>query len=592
MGTFSPTHSFFFFLISLTKQHQRAPSVVRNGVSVLVELLRKRRLPVYDAETPASELPPLIRVVASHLGDCHAIISAPDPTDAPMDLTWGHLEQPLGLQRECVLELIEALTLTNNTVVFDALLASPVLQTAIDLFFQFVWNNFLHQTVYSIIATIIPSSHAALKNHLLTTCRLLDLTLDAEAANKIEFDEKNTSRGYIGHLTKISGMINTAADGSDEEHPGDPAIKALLDERASWKEYSETVLGERVKLESQLLGGVRPTAPPAMDDGEPGSDASGQLASMMYRIGGVGSIFEPQQQEDEGPDDGDIGENVFDPSEFDARGPFSTDERHFAFDPSANFDNDDDEDEDEDEDDDDESSSSGSEEDGMEDGIEDEGDVLIHTGAVEVDPIGGASSSDGSAGSPMSPLMHPSAADTRVDKTADAEAHTSLDGSGEGDDDDEPLPSPPSSEPKGDSEPLPDVPMPEEPQPAPPTEPEPAPPTEPVPPSEQQPAPPTVPEAPAETAAEKTTEKPEHEKAADPEPESAPTSDPTPPAAEPQPAAPAAEPEQPAEVSKPAVEEEEKHAEPSAQQQPDEASTEAAASTTSSDPAPEPQVQP
>jgi len=481
-----------------------------------VELLRKRRLPTYDAEARGADMPPLIRVVASHLGDCQTIISVPDAAEEPMEMTFGPLSQPLGLQRQCVLELIEALTLTNNSVVFDALLAAPVLQTAIALFFQYAWNNFLHQTIFNIVATIIPSTHAALKNHLLTTCRLLDLILDAEAANKIEFDEKNISRGYIGHLTKISALINAAAEGTDAEHPGDPAIKALLDARPSWKEYSDTVLAERVKLESQLLGGVRPTAPPAMDD-EQGQDASGQLASMMYRIGGVGSMFEPQQQEDEAPDDGDIGEGAFDPSEFDSRAPFPTEERQFAFDTAANFDNDDDDEED--------SSSSGSDEaNAVPEAPEDEGDVLIHTGAVEVVTTGGALS-EGSS-SPMSPLVQPASSveqsaepsqqqqqqppaqeqpTPKTETITEGIAQASLDDSAEKDD--APLPSPPAQEAKTDTEPLPDVPMTQQPPSTPAADPAPESASAPAPEAEAaKPAEPSAQEAkPADPAAAPTT---------------------------------------------------------------------------------------
>jgi hypothetical protein len=378
---------------------QRTSSILQNGLGILIELLRKRRQTVYDATSKAADLPPLIRVMSGHLGELHTLLTTVDET-VSVSMPFGLLQPPLGLQRQSVMELIEALALTNSSVVFDALLASPVLQTAIALFFRYVWNSFLHQSVYSVVAVIMQSPHTAVKAHLLDTCRLLDLTIEVEAQNKVEFEATNVSRGYIGHLTKMSALINAAAADADAEHPGDPAVKALLDARPQWQEYTADTLAQRSALEAQLLGGARPTAPATLDDGEQGADSSAQLSSMMYRIGGVSGMFE-QQETEETPDDGEIGATAFDPSEFESRAPFPTDERQFGFDTAYE----------------EEDGSSSSDSEGEDDETpEDDGDTLIHTGGVDVEQAG---SSDGS-GSPTSPLSSP----TKDPSTASVAAPT------------------------------------------------------------------------------------------------------------------------------------------------------------------------
>lgn len=372
-------------------------SALQNGLGILIELLNKRRAPAYDPAT--TQMPELFDIVSSRFADCQKILDGivtnidPNATLEEMSLTYGTLRPPLGLARQRVLDFVKAVVCCNSKPVFDAFLASPLLDTCTKLFFHYLWNTFLHQTVYEIVTVILSSSHVALKKHLLIDCRLIDLILEAEEANKQDIARTNMARGYIGHLTKISNLINNLAHPSDPDHTPDADLAALLDTKPQWKPYSEGPLDIRTKNEAQLLGGTRPVAAAALGEelDQAGGDAGGAggLAGIMYRIGAIGSTFDQGEAEDP-PEDGEVGENVFDPNEFDARAPFTTDEKPFGFDNFEDNSSGSSSDEDEDEDSDEANNTSGSTSGGNNTSGDasattgsqelDDGEVLIHTG--------------------------------------------------------------------------------------------------------------------------------------------------------------------------------------------------------------------
>jgi len=227
------------------------------GFSILIELLRKKRVSEYQEIMDPNELPTLVVAVSGHLEDCKKFLEEA-PLMPPMPTTFGLLDPPLGLARQSVLELVESLALTNSGFVFKRLFDSRFMETAIDLFFKYPWNNFAHQSVFNIIATVLPEPYEELSKHIVENCRLIKRILEAEEENKKKFAETNTALGFIGHLTKISTLINGLADRERQAEMKDGIFAPAVEACPEWDEYCIETLKERNDLEACLLGGNRP----------------------------------------------------------------------------------------------------------------------------------------------------------------------------------------------------------------------------------------------------------------------------------------------------------------------------------------------
>lgn len=227
------------------------------GFSTLIELLRKRRVSSYQDEMDPDKLPSLVVAVSSHLSECKEFLIHA-PLMPAMPTTYGLLDPPLGLARQSVLELVESLALTNSSFVFKALLDSRFMETAIDLFFKYPWNNFAHQSVFNIIATVLPEPYKELSQHILRDCHLVQRILEAEAENKKVVEKTNAALGYIGHLTKISSLINSLAERELQDELPDPIFAPEVEKNQAWEDYRTDILKDRNDRESVLLGGARP----------------------------------------------------------------------------------------------------------------------------------------------------------------------------------------------------------------------------------------------------------------------------------------------------------------------------------------------
>jgi len=234
-------------------------SLSLSGFSILIELLRKKRVSEYQDILDPESLPSLVVAVSSHLKDCKTFLETAETVyPIRLETTYGLLEPPLGLARQSVLELVESLALTNSAYVFKALYDSRFMETAVDIFFKYPWNNFAHQSVFNIIATVLPEPYKELSQHIMRDCKLIERILAAEKDNKKKFAETNTALGYIGHLTKISSLINGLADRERQNDDLEGIFVTEVKEYPDWEEYLIDTLKDRNDLESIPLGGNRP----------------------------------------------------------------------------------------------------------------------------------------------------------------------------------------------------------------------------------------------------------------------------------------------------------------------------------------------
>jgi len=183
---------------------------------------------------------PGVCVIVSRFSDCKTFLMNKSPSSC-LRTTIGVIDPPFGRVRQAMVELIDATLGTNNAFVFDSAISSGLIPLIIDLFFQYKWNNFLQESVVSILSVLLKCPNEKSVRYLIEDCHLPERIIAAESENKEFLLETKASYGYISFLTGLSLLI----DGHSFVHdiPG-------------WKSYITDVVTPRHNLESQLLGGI------------------------------------------------------------------------------------------------------------------------------------------------------------------------------------------------------------------------------------------------------------------------------------------------------------------------------------------------
>ncbi|XP_063402719.1 serine/threonine-protein phosphatase 6 regulatory subunit 3-like isoform X3 [Mytilus trossulus] len=201
-------------------------SVIVNGLSVIQTLLEFRKqspegsqehLASIDTDRLAQGVSNVLLAVTPRLKDFHnLLVEPPQQRFTSMPTTIGTLEPPLGNTRLQIARLVSALVLTNTHSVNIELANLGTIGVLFDLFFQYVWNNFVHVHVTQCVNTILYNSPVEVegkKEHpllaqLFAEFNILQKILDVwEENDQQQSRDKGRRRGYMGHLTKIANEI-------------------------------------------------------------------------------------------------------------------------------------------------------------------------------------------------------------------------------------------------------------------------------------------------------------------------------------------------------------------------------------------------
>uniref|UniRef100_A0A8C7Y804 Protein phosphatase 6, regulatory subunit 2b n=2 Tax=Oryzias sinensis TaxID=183150 RepID=A0A8C7Y804_9TELE len=218
----------------------------------------------------------------------------------PMLTTLGVLEEPLGNTRLHVARLVASLLYTSSAshaVVAQELCRLNTMEVLLDLFFKYIWNNFLHLQVELCVASAegplseSPSSsenpaHNLMVTHLFQHCHLVQRILEAWEENDKKQSEGGMRRGYMGHLTRIA---NTVVHNL-EKGPIHTQISNLISElpedyRGRWETFVEQTLSEtnRKNTIDLVNGNPRPCSEDDMESPFP-KELTVQQAFSDYQI--------------------------------------------------------------------------------------------------------------------------------------------------------------------------------------------------------------------------------------------------------------------------------------------------------------------
>ena len=148
----------------------------------------------------------------------------------PVAEAWSTVDQTLatvprlGTSRLKLVRVVEALVLLASEQVDAGLITSPLINTCLDLFFEFESCSMLHQSVANLLVHIYEGGHArqALQRHILIDCKLLSRVLDAFGSNerRLSTSDKRRRLGYMGHVIIVAQTIVQACT-EDDPHDRD-----------------------------------------------------------------------------------------------------------------------------------------------------------------------------------------------------------------------------------------------------------------------------------------------------------------------------------------------------------------------------------
>uniref|UniRef100_A0A4W3J863 Protein phosphatase 6 regulatory subunit 1 n=1 Tax=Callorhinchus milii TaxID=7868 RepID=A0A4W3J863_CALMI len=235
-------------LSNMFEDGERDESVIVNGIQVLLTLLE-----THHACSQVST--GTLQAIKSRLQDFHQLLLEP-PKKSKIVTTWGFLDPPLGNTRVHVVKLVTSMLQVNNSEVNQELMQLNTLDTLLDLYFKYVWNNFLHLQVELCIGTALgnppieesaetPAENNAetvrenpLIKHLFQKCQLIHRVVSAWEENDKEQLEGGRRKGYMGHLTRIANaMVQNSENGPNHSLIAQ-LIKELPDEaRERWDKF-------------------------------------------------------------------------------------------------------------------------------------------------------------------------------------------------------------------------------------------------------------------------------------------------------------------------------------------------------------------
>ncbi|THV04000.1 SAPS-domain-containing protein [Dendrothele bispora CBS 962.96] len=157
-----------------------------------------------------------------------------------------------------------------------------VLEMLLDLFFEFPWNNFLHNAVYDIFHQILTGNidggyNRELCVSLFRDARLMHRIVEAQRKNDEEVSKpKGVRLGYMGHLTLMAGDVITAL----ERFPPDLRLQIMqYTPNPGWDEYVTGRYNETKIRNTASLGGGKPVV-------GPGARMMGEMGAINAGLGG------------------------------------------------------------------------------------------------------------------------------------------------------------------------------------------------------------------------------------------------------------------------------------------------------------------
>ncbi|CAL5029964.1 unnamed protein product [Urochloa decumbens] len=242
-------------------EDSRPKSVLVHSLSVCISLLDPKRLVSASYQAFRSQLshgtlvtasPETVNGMLESLGDLLKLLDV-SSSENVLPTTYGSLQPPLGKHRLKIVEFISVLLSIGSEAAETRLIHLGAIKRAIDLFFEYPFNNFLHHHVENIIGSCLESKQDRLIGHVLDECKLVTRILEAEKNSALSTDlTKHTlfaegrsppRIGIVGHMTRIANKLLQLANTNT-------TVQSHLQQNSDWIEWHANILTKRNVLEN------------------------------------------------------------------------------------------------------------------------------------------------------------------------------------------------------------------------------------------------------------------------------------------------------------------------------------------------------
>ncbi|KAI8459839.1 SIT4 phosphatase-associated protein-domain-containing protein, partial [Phakopsora pachyrhizi] len=164
-------------------------------------------------------------------------------------------------------------SLTSGERMKTLFIENEILKTCLDLFFEFPWNNFLHNVVYDLIQQTLNAKYEVgggeislkLTKSLFEQVKICDRLIEGVEVNKRYSERNNRVRlGNMAHIILIGDEIwKTLESNSANENPQDffREMYETLKEDSRWMEFVRREISEARRHSGLALGGTSTSIP-------------------------------------------------------------------------------------------------------------------------------------------------------------------------------------------------------------------------------------------------------------------------------------------------------------------------------------------
>ncbi|XP_040154976.1 serine/threonine-protein phosphatase 6 regulatory subunit 3 [Anopheles arabiensis] len=275
-------------LLDIILEANGEESAIIAGIQIILRLLENTIIQepvsdtalqiVIDAEKEHHDLlvARLVSVIKLRVADLVAILKNP-PAKPDIVTTFGTLSPPLGNVRLQICYLFTVLIETENKELIAAICETDYFDTLLNLFEQYIWNNFLHGRVKVCINYAVASfdqgdgssgegdnklAISSLQRYIITDFqlapKLLKLFVDAVTPNESLCVKQ---LGYTGHLIEMCDTLMTSINLSKEFRGMVHATLTDEEQMSNWACYMESEnsqLLNHLGMQKKFLAGQDP----------------------------------------------------------------------------------------------------------------------------------------------------------------------------------------------------------------------------------------------------------------------------------------------------------------------------------------------
>eukprot|EP00755_Sulcionema_specki_P013029 Sspe_Gene.52911::Locus_29293_Transcript_1_1_Confidence_1.000_Length_1847::g.52911::m.52911/K15501/PPP6R3, SAPS3; serine/threonine-protein phosphatase 6 regulatory subunit 3 len=172
-------------------------------------------------------------VLVEHLDDFITILDTPGPLP-PVPVTWGtsQLDPPLGPNRMKVAELVLSMVRSNPSVE-PPLIEKGFFSRFLALFEHYDMNNMFAALIDELLWISLQPTRLELRRHLIGECKLHEVLVRCNNANKQQLASRGHRKGHMGFVTKMALQL---------VEPSCEVLAEMLKSSEMWKDFERDVL--------------------------------------------------------------------------------------------------------------------------------------------------------------------------------------------------------------------------------------------------------------------------------------------------------------------------------------------------------------